>query len=266
MKAAGFGAIFCNIRDFSPPEWETVRERAATAGVVCGPWARTIDADGNWDPEQLNLILDVAYAWDDSPYIVNSEKELNDSGSELTSHIQRVCGADDWALSMEPWPFASVDWTPIKAPVLPQIFGPQWGTDCADAVWEWHHRGVRCVVPTFGAYNGAPGDYDLLSPYGLYTADDCGNQFSPWSATGQHDPCVEQPTNGGDVATPIGNQDGIKAACNRLRDLDPSGTLLQKAGGSWPDISTLQQIPVSSWKAYDKLQRTLQILKEDHDA
>ena len=63
----------------------------------------------------------------------------------------------------------------------------------------------------------------------------------------------------------IGNQDGIKAAMNRLRDLDPSGTLLKKQGGSWPDISTLPS-DLDSWKAYDKLQRTLQILKNDHDA
>ena len=63
----------------------------------------------------------------------------------------------------------------------------------------------------------------------------------------------------------IGNQDGITAACNRFRDMDPGGTLLKKAGGKWPDISTLPT-DVSTWKAYDKLQRTLQILKSDHDA
>lgn len=63
----------------------------------------------------------------------------------------------------------------------------------------------------------------------------------------------------------IGSQDGIKAAVNRLRDLDPQGTLLRKSGGSWPEISTLPS-DLSQWKAWDKLQRTLQILKEDHDA
>ena len=63
----------------------------------------------------------------------------------------------------------------------------------------------------------------------------------------------------------IGSQDGITAAVNRLRDLDPGGTLLVKTSGGWPDISTLPS-DVSKWKAYDKLQRTLQILKDDHDA
>ena len=63
----------------------------------------------------------------------------------------------------------------------------------------------------------------------------------------------------------VGNQDGITAAMNRLRDMDPQGTLLVKKGGKWPDISTLPT-DLDEWKAYDKLQRTLQILKNDHDA
>jgi len=63
----------------------------------------------------------------------------------------------------------------------------------------------------------------------------------------------------------IGSQDGITAAMNRLRDMDPSGTLLKKSGGKWPDISTLPS-DLDSWKAYDKLQRTLSILKADHDS
>jgi len=63
----------------------------------------------------------------------------------------------------------------------------------------------------------------------------------------------------------VGGQDGIKAACNRLRDLDPAGTKLKKQGSSWPDISTLPG-NLDSWGAWDKLQRTLQILKNDHDA
>jgi hypothetical protein len=63
----------------------------------------------------------------------------------------------------------------------------------------------------------------------------------------------------------IGSQDGIKAAINRLRDLDPGGTLLKKGSSGWPDISSLPS-DVSQWKAWDKLQRTLQILKNDHDA
>ena len=266
MKAAGFGAVFCNVGDFPPTDWETVRERAVQSGVVCGPWARTADADGDWDEERLHLLIDVATDWE-SPYIVNSEAELKGSGDQLTSYIAAACGENDWALSMEPWPFEDVDWTPIKVPALPQVFGPDWGAKILHVRQGWQARNVRCVVCTFGSYNGVPADYDRLSPYGVYTADDMGTDYELWSALGTCTPCVQQPpTNGGGMATKIGSQDGIKAACNRLRDLDPSGTLLQKAGGSWPDISTLPQNDVGSWKAYDKLQRTLQILKDDHDA
>jgi hypothetical protein len=64
----------------------------------------------------------------------------------------------------------------------------------------------------------------------------------------------------------IGSQDGIVAAINRWRDLDPAGTLLKKKDGKWPDISTISAKPLDEWKAYDKLQRTLSILKADHDA
>ena len=63
----------------------------------------------------------------------------------------------------------------------------------------------------------------------------------------------------------IGYQNGIVAAVNRLRDLDPAGTLLVKTGGKWPSIDTIQNVPLENWKAWDKFQRTLTILKDDHD-
>jgi hypothetical protein len=67
--------------------------------------------------------------------------------------------------------------------------------------------------------------------------------------------------------TTIGNQHGVTAAINRLRTLDPAGTALKRnADGTWPSITTLSGTPQSSWKAYDKLERTLQILVADHDA
>lgn len=64
----------------------------------------------------------------------------------------------------------------------------------------------------------------------------------------------------------IGPNHGVTASMNRLRDLDPKGTLLIKQDGKWPPLSNLQNIPVSEWKAYDKLERTLTILVQDHDA
>ena len=53
----------------------------------------------------------------------------------------------------------------------------------------------------------------------------------------------------------IGDQDGIHAAMERLRKLDPGGT---KPNRNPDDLAT--------WGAWDKLERTLQILADDHDA
>ena len=68
--------------------------------------------------------------------------------------------------------------------------------------------------------------------------------------------------------TTIGDQDGITAGANRLRDLDPKGTLLVKgADGKWPNMwQALANIPVEDWKAWDKWQRSFQILVDDHDS
>jgi len=55
--------------------------------------------------------------------------------------------------------------------------------------------------------------------------------------------------------TQIGDQDGIHASIERLRKLDPGGT---KPSRNPNDLAT--------WGAWDKLERTLQILKDDHDA
>ncbi|HSV08550.1 MAG TPA: hypothetical protein VLI07_18685 [Candidatus Binatus sp.] len=54
--------------------------------------------------------------------------------------------------------------------------------------------------------------------------------------------------------TKIGDQDGIHASIERLRVLDPGGTKPAR------DPNNL-----ATWGAYDKLERTLQILKNDHD-
>jgi hypothetical protein len=54
--------------------------------------------------------------------------------------------------------------------------------------------------------------------------------------------------------TVIGDQDGIHASIERLRALDPDGTKPNR------DPNNL-----ATWGAYDKLERTLQILKNTHD-
>jgi hypothetical protein len=70
------------------------------------------------------------------------------------------------------------------------------------------------------------------------------------------------------MAQKVGEQDGVTAGANRLRDLDPAGTLLRRtAEGKWPNMwDELADVPVSDWKAWDKWQRSFQIVVDDHDA
>lgn len=262
MLEAGFGSVFCNIGDFSPAEWQTIRDRAESLGMVCGPWLRTAEGgDGEFDPERLGFLIDTAHEWG-TPYIVNTEAEADFSGSDITAFIAEETRGDDAALSMQPWPFASVDWGPVShMPILPQIFGAQWAADVAAARAEWFRVGATCVVDTYGTYDGTPPEaYPRLSPYGLYTADDCGNVFAPWSPAGSASPYppddgAPPPTNGGTMEK-IGDQHGITAFVDWLQaqpdmperkpNYDPAKP------GTWP------------WP--ERLERTLTILAKDHDA
>lgn len=60
--------------------------------------------------------------------------------------------------------------------------------------------------------------------------------------------------------TKIGYQDGLKAAYNRIKKLDPAGCNPNYN----PDNP--EALPTDQLKAWDKVHRTLKILKEDHDA
>jgi hypothetical protein len=195
IKDAGFGAVYCNIRDYSPGHWDTIRDRARQAGVECGPWARTATGS-SWDEMMLQRLVYTADDWGSS-LIVDSEKELDGSGEALTRHISDVLGDRDWALSMEAWPYASVDWTPLShVPVLPQIF-PAESESSKDPYGcraQWRTVGIPCVVFTFGAYAGMyPEQFDLLTPYGVYTADDLAGQYQRWGPLGTHEPCATTP-------------------------------------------------------------------------
>lgn len=270
MKAAGFGAIFCNIKDFMPDEWEVVRQNAAREGVVCGPWSRMCsgDAGSEYDRLYLDNLIACAYDWGGTPYIVNAEDEINHR-DEISREIVAECQGDDWALSMLAWPFNDNDWSMYRdVPVLPQLFGPEYGDLWLDYRQGWQNRGVRCVVHTFGSYNGTPADYPLDSPYGLYTADDAAGTIDLWKPTGNPcQPCVTiPPTNGGTVpddAIPpispndiIGSEHGITAFVDWLQR--QPGMPVRDAGynpkkpGTWP------------WP--ERLERTLKILAAEHDA
>ena len=270
MRDAGFGGVFCNIGDYPAEDWEeVVRPRALGLGMVCGPWLRTADASNKFSVEKLDQLVFAADDWQ-SPLIVNTESEAKGSGDKITAEIAETVGAREAAVSMEPIPFANVDWTPIgHLPVLPQCFGPEFANvnDIRDL---WQAYGVKCVFPTFGTYSGwTPETYPLQAPYSLYTADDCGNEFERWSPTSiGYRGCVETPPvppDGGDMQK-IGSQHGVTSAMNRLRTLDPAGTLLVQDPytAKWPSLDTLTQ-PLDQWKAYDKLERSLIILVTDHD-
>jgi len=258
MAAAGFGAIFCNVGDHDPSEWQTIRGRAGAAGVICGPWLRTATSDNRFDYDRFHTLLEVADQWA-SPLIVNSESELNGTGSEITTYIDAQLGPRDAAISMETIPFANVEWWPLaERPVLPQLFLANVDADEPSVRELWQAYGVSCVVMTYGSYGGSvPGDYSGGAPFGVYTADDCGGDYQAWRARGTCSPCVQTPTppDGGDVMEAIGSQDGINAFMDWLRaqpDVKPRGP-----GYKESDIST--------WPMSDKIERTLRILVANND-
>jgi hypothetical protein len=263
MKSAGFEAIFCNIGDYHPDEWDVVREQAEKVNVVCGPWLRTQTATDNFSTEKLDYLIATADAWN-SPLIVNSETELKGSGDQLTKMIADKVGDRDAAVSVEAWPFANVDWRPIaNLPVLPQIFPveSQAATKPDDCKEQWHKYGIKCVVHTFGAYRGQkPSDFSLLAPFGVYAADDCNNEFKPWSSTGKGNPCVflnidiDKPP--GDVMAEIGTSHGITAFMKWLRKQE--GVPTEHS----PDYKPNNP---ATWPWPERFERTLNMLREDHD-
>ena len=270
MRDAGFGAVFCNIGDYPPDEWEGVRDQAKAAGIRCGPWLRTADANTIFDPDRLLFLIDTADSWDWAPLICNSEKEIDHTGADLTRFIAEELGDRDAAISVEVRPFGAVDWKPLAGyPILPQNFPAETGLmDSDDTIrMNWWAAGAQCVVITYGSYRGmTAAQFDRLCPYGVYTADDCGNNFAAWASLGKCSPCRDNGGGGGDQdVTVIGHQDGIVAEYNALRDLDPTKTILAKTGGKWAELSTIADIPLEKWKAWDKAQRRAQILKDDHD-
>jgi hypothetical protein len=258
MKNAGFGAIFCNIGDHAPSEWTEIRQRAKEANVICGPWLRTADVNNNFSYDKLDYLIDISDDWN-TPLIVNSESEIKGSGDTLTNHIAAELRERDAAISMECWPFANVSWWPLgRYPFLPQIFPAE-----AEAAknpeacrQEWHAYGIECVVFTFGSYHDMmPDDFDLLSPYGVYTADDCGGDFQAWASRGTHNPCLsDTPEPPEDLVEKIGTQHGISAMANIFREQWPD-----KTGKPDPNDHT-------TWKAIDKWERSQLMLVEAHDA
>ena len=166
---------------------------------------------------------------------MNSEKEIDHTGDDMTGFIAEELADRDAAISMEVRPFGAVDWHPLAyprkypRPVLPQNFPGETGIGDTDQAirQNWWNAGMRCVVITYGSYGTMDaGDFDRLSPFGVYTADDCGNDFKAWASLGTCEPCsgTPAPPDGGDgMPELIGYQHGIEATYNRFKALDPAG-------------------------------------------
>jgi hypothetical protein len=264
MKAAGFGAIFCNIGDYPPDSWQTIRNQARNAGVVCGPWLRTNTPSNMFSIDKLDFLIATADIWN-APLIVNSESELKGSGNKLTLRISEKLEKRDAAISVEAWPFADVEWWPLgEFPILVQIFPQESGAGGQPEACrsQWYAYGVKCVVYTFGSYWGwDPNSFDRLTPYGVYTADDCGGVFQAWNPKGERDPCqsvllpIKPKPPEEEFMADIGTQHGITAFVDWLQK-QPS---VPKRGLSY------NKDDLSTWPWAEKLERTLNMLREDHD-
>jgi len=131
--------------------------------------------------------------------------------------------------------------------------------------WGWEARYIRPLcqvyespagtVPSAGQYLAESEAANVgLVPYILEQA--LGGQGR--ALLDALEPAISRPPapgNGSPSMELIGSQHGITAAVERLRKLDPGGTRPDRK----PD-------DLSTWGAYDKLERTLSILARDHDA
>jgi len=204
-KAAGFLGGFGNVIDHPVEAWDAHRASARANGMWFGPWGRTGHPPTGFERAKLDKLVAVAKLWG-SPLIVNSEKEIDNTGATVTTQIAQATAGLDAAVSMEAWPFGSVDWNPINI-VLPQIMPVDWGWQsktqaeimarAASSKDAWHLRGVKCVYYTFGAFGGmVPGQFDLKAPYSLYPADAIGiSNYQSWKPTSTgFKGCVDVPT------------------------------------------------------------------------
>lgn len=232
MKAAGFQGAFGNVIDYPPEAWDVHRARARQWGMFFGPWGRTghpPPVGTGFERDKAEKIISIGRHWG-GPYVLNCEKEIDNSGNTITGYITSMVGIDDCALSTEAWPFGNVDWSPVAhLPVLPQIFPQDWWGQPPKMVElvmsraeasksEWHKRGIKCVYYTFGTYgNYTPANFELVAPYSLYTADAIGaTNYANWKPTSTgFKGCVE-------IAPPVPPVPTPKQVRNKVLDaVDP---------------------------------------------
>lgn len=270
-----WGALNIGAESWMDPNWQRQRQLMANAGVTAFPWVHVRSMS------VLESLITKAEAWGVPIAGVNVEDVVSDELSvpAIAARLQAWGGQAliitlPWLPNGQGW--QALDDYPFALEYFP--YDPAWDHRFDNRAVLVEHAcqeiGAQAKISfLYGTYpsgvarpDGAP-PYDLTVAHSFYTGDAVGTTVQQWNVW-RHDgatPYVRCHGDNGGV-TPIGYQDGITAAVNRLRDKDPGGTLLKKnAQGKWPGIETLSQ-PVDQWKAYDKLERTLAILKEDHDA
>lgn len=188
MRAAGFHWIALNLGDHANEEWELVRERASAASVTTLPWARLqtlakrLTVSNEVAAERL---ADIGRSLYGNRVLFNAEKEL-DGNDPLRVAMETSSVGMDAALSTEPRLFDSLKDTPIVRRMVVQLqMFPQESNTAKDPRWcRAHAYSYGCARVDFmhGMHDLKPGAFaPLQSPYSVYTADDCGNSFKPWS-------------------------------------------------------------------------------------
>jgi len=180
MKAGGFSWVALNVGDDQEPaEWSVVEQRASASGVTVLPWRRCTT-----DTEVAEL-CDLARREYSGRVIVNAEKEL-DTGAVTAGAILTATEGMDAALSTEPVIFSSLAGSPLLAKLIVQIqLFPQENDDSKrprDCRERAFRLGAKTVHFMLGVHDLGPKDFPgCQAPYSVYTADDCGNVFAPWS-------------------------------------------------------------------------------------
>ena len=265
-----WGALNIGDEAASDPNWVRQRKLMAGAGVASFPWLH-VRRMGD-----LDRLLDTADRWGTRYAGVNIEDVLGDNISvpAVAARLQQWGGKAliivlPWVPNGQGW--ASLRMYPFALEYFP--FDPTWNPIFDDQNVLVEHAcdeiGDDALLTfAYGTYpdeTANPARYNLMLPHSLYPGDSIGPTPAQWNRW-QYDGATSFITCGGTPMPVIGYNDGIAASVNRLRDMDPSGTKLVKgADGKWPPLTSLPP-DLSTWKAYDKLQRTLQILKDDHDA
>jgi peptidoglycan hydrolase-like protein with peptidoglycan-binding domain len=179
MKAGGFSWIAINVGDHAADEWSLVEQRAEASGVTVLPWRRcTNDA-------HVNELCDLAQREYSGSVIVNAEKEL-DTGEVSAEAILTATEDMDAALSTEPFVFGNLAGSRLLARLIVQLqLFPQENDpstrprDCRARAFE---LGAKKVHFMLGMHDLAPDAFpERQAPYSVFTADDCGNVFGPWS-------------------------------------------------------------------------------------